>query len=148
MARTFKVYNGTEVIKEGASPLALTGLTASTNYNLKISAVEDGKESEKVDVPEFTTKAPVVAVTSVELTPATVSVEIGSKTQLTATVKPAGATHKNVTYSSSDDTKATVSATGEVTGVAEGTATITVTTEDGNKTATSTVTVTVPVPAE
>lgn len=148
MARTFKVYNGTEVIKEGASPLALTGLTASTNYNLKISAVEDGKESDKVDVPEFTTKTAVVAVTSVELTPATVSVEIGSKTQLTATVKPAGATNKNVTYSSSDDTKATVSATGEVTGVAEGTATITVTTEDGNKTATSTVTVTVPVPAE
>lgn len=148
MARTFKVYNGTEVIKEGASPLALTGLTASTKYNLKISAVEDGKESDKVDVPEFTTKTAVVAVTSVELTPATVSVEIGSKTQLTATVKPAGATNKNVTYSSSDDTKATVSATGEVTGVAEGTATITVTTEDGNKTATSTVTVTVPVPAE
>lgn len=146
MARTFKVYNGTEVIKEGASPLALTGLTASTKYNLKISAVEDGKESDKVDVPEFTTKTAVVAVTSVELTPATVSVEIGSKTQLTATVKPAGATNKNVTYSSSDDTKATVSATGEVTGVAEGTATITVTTEDGNKTATSTVTV--PVPAE
>lgn len=144
MARTFKVYNGTEVIKEGASPLALTGLTASTKYNLKISAVEDGKESDKVDVPEFTTKTAVVAVTSVELTPATVSVEIGSKTQLTATVKPAGATNKNVTYSSSDDTKATVSATGEVTGVAEGTATITVTTEDGNKTATSTVTVTVP----
>lgn len=58
MVRTFKVYNGTEVIKEGASPLALTGLTASTNYNLKISAVEDGKESDKVDVPEFTTTAP------------------------------------------------------------------------------------------
>ena len=148
MARTFKVYNGTEVIKEGASPLALTGLTASTNYNLKISAVENGKESDKVDVPEFTTTAPVVAVTSVELAPATVSVEIGAKTQLTATVKPAGATNKKVTYSSSDDTKATVSATGEVSGVAEGTATITVTTEDGNKTATSTVTVIVPVPAE
>lgn len=144
MARTFKVYNGTEVIKEGASPLALTGLTASTKYNLKISAVEDGKESDKVDVPEFTTKTAVVAVTSVELTPATVSVEIGSNTQLTATVKPAGATNKKVTYSSSDDTKATVSATGEVTGVAEGTATITVTTEDGQKTATSTVTVTAP----
>lgn len=55
MARTFKVYNGEQVIKEGASPLAITGLTASTKYNLKISAVEDGKESTKVDVPEFTT---------------------------------------------------------------------------------------------
>lgn len=57
MARTFKVYNGEEVIKEGASPLTLTGLTPSTKYNLKISAIEDDKESAKVDVPEFTTSA-------------------------------------------------------------------------------------------
>lgn len=57
MTRTFKVYNGDQVIKEGASPLAITGLTASTTYNFKISAVEDGKESVKVDVPEFTTLA-------------------------------------------------------------------------------------------
>lgn len=57
MTRTFKVYNGEQVIKEGASPLVITDLTASTQYNLKISAVEDGKESAKVDVPEFTTLA-------------------------------------------------------------------------------------------
>lgn len=31
MTRTFKVYNGEQVIKEGASPLAITDLTASTN---------------------------------------------------------------------------------------------------------------------
>lgn len=67
---------------------------------------------------------------------------IGAKTQLTSTVTPANATNKAVTYSSSDETKATVSASGEVTGVAEGTATITVTTTDGNKTDTSTITVT------
>lgn len=57
MARTFKVYNGDAVIKQGASPLAITGLTASTKYDLKISAVEDGKESVKVAVPTFTTSA-------------------------------------------------------------------------------------------
>lgn len=55
--RTYKTYNGTQVIAEGATPLALTGLTPQTKYNLKISAVENGKESEKVDVPEFTTIA-------------------------------------------------------------------------------------------
>lgn len=55
MARTFKVYNGDAVIKQGASPLAITGLTASTKYDLKISAFEDGKESAKVAVPSFTT---------------------------------------------------------------------------------------------
>lgn len=57
MGRTFKVYNDEEVIKEGASPLAITGLTPSTKYDLKISAVEDGKESEQVAVPSFTTTA-------------------------------------------------------------------------------------------
>lgn len=57
MTRTFKVYNREQVIKEGASPLVITELTASIQYNLKISAVEDGKESAKVDVPEFTTLA-------------------------------------------------------------------------------------------
>ncbi|QBZ69048.1 structural protein with Ig domain [Enterococcus phage vB_EfaP_Ef7.2] len=81
-------------------------------------------------------------MTGVELTPTTASVAVGAKTQLTSVVKPENATNKNVTFKSSDDTKATVSATGEVTGVAEGTATITVTTEDEAKTATSTITVT------
>ena len=62
--------------------------------------------------------------------------------QLIAVVEDA--TNKNVTWSSDDETVATVSATGLVTAVAEGTATITVTTEDGNKTAAITVTVVEP----
>ena len=41
--------------------------------------------------------------------------------------------NKNVTWSSSDEAVATVSETGLVTAVAEGTATIMVTTEDGTK---------------
>lgn len=56
--RTYKVYNGDTIIKEGANPNVVTGLTGSTKYNLKISAVENGEESVKVDVPEFTTTAP------------------------------------------------------------------------------------------
>lgn len=55
MARTFKVYNGDTVIKQGTSPLTITGLTPLTDYNLKISAVEGGKESNQVEVPTFTT---------------------------------------------------------------------------------------------
>ena len=60
---------------------------------------------------------------------------------LTATVAPADATNKTVTWSSSDDTIATV-ADGVVTGVAAGTATITVTTQDGGFTDTAEITVT------
>ena len=50
--------------------------------------------------------------------------------------------NKTVIWSSSDDTKATVDATGKVTGVAAGSATITVKTVDRAKTATCAVTIT------
>lgn len=65
----------------------------------------------------------------------------GGTAQLTATVEPIDATNKNVTWSSSAPGVATVDASGNVTAVAEGTATITATTDDGGKTATCTVTV-------
>lgn len=65
----------------------------------------------------------------------------GGTAQLTATVEPIDATNKKVTWSSSAPGVATVDASGNVTAVAEGTATITATTDDGGKTATCTVTV-------
>jgi len=64
----------------------------------------------------------------------------GQTVQLTATVEPANATNKSVTWSSSNTAVATVE-NGVVTAVGNGTAVITVTTEDGGKTATCTVTV-------
>lgn len=66
---------------------------------------------------------------------------VGDELQLTATVAPANATNKNVTWSSSDETVATVSSTGLVTALKAGTATITVTTVDGSKTATCDLTI-------
>ncbi|MNJ79162.1 Bacterial Ig-like domain (group 2) [compost metagenome] len=67
---------------------------------------------------------------------------VGATTNLAATVAPAGAT-QTVTWSSSDASKATVSASGVVTGVAVGTATITATsTMDGTKKGTAAITVT------
>jgi uncharacterized protein YjdB len=82
-----------------------------------------------------------VAVTSVILNKTTVTVGVGATTQLVATVLPTIATDKSVTWSSSDTGKATVNASGVITGVATGSATITVTTTDGGKTSTCAVTV-------
>ncbi|WP_052461595.1 Ig-like domain-containing protein, partial [Capnocytophaga canis] len=60
---------------------------------------------------------------------------------LTATVLPANATNKKVTWTSANTAIATVDDLGKVTGVASGTVYITATTEDSKKTATCKVTV-------
>lgn len=84
------------------------------------------------------------AVTGVTLAPATVTLSLAGTTtqQLTPTVAPATASVQTVTYVSSAPAIATVSASGLVTALVEGTANITVTTTDGSKTAVSAVTVT------
>ena len=81
-----------------------------------------------------------VAVTGVALDKATAEVEVGKTIKLTATIAPANATNKKVTWSSDNEAIATV-ANGVVTGVAEGAAVITVKTEDGDFTATCAVTI-------
>ena len=80
----------------------------------------------------LTVKKPVFAVTGVSLNKTTLALEIGDTETLTATVSPDNATNKAVSWASDNTDVATVSATGEVTALAAGTATITVTTDDGN----------------
>lgn len=77
-----------------------------------------------------------VSVTGVTLNKTTLKLTKGASETLTATIAPTNATNKKVTWTSSDAAVATVDASGKVTGVANGTATITVTTEDGGYTAT------------
>lgn len=84
----------------------------------------------------------VTPVTLVTVTPSNPSVAVGGTAALTATIVPANATNRTVTWSSSNTTVATVSATGVVTGVANGTATITATA--GGVSGTTTVTVGTP----
>ena len=80
-------------------------------------------------------------VTGVSLDKTTLTLKEGQTGTLTATVVPSGASNKEVTWSSSNTSVATVDSNGKVTAVAAGTATITVTTVENNKTATCTVTV-------
>ena len=83
-----------------------------------------------------------VAVTGVTLAPATSTGAVGSTVQLTATIAPAGATGKKVTWSSSDSSVATVDVRGLVKRLRVGTATITATSQDdATKTGTSVITV-------
>lgn len=91
---------------------------------------------------EVTYTAETVHPSSVSVSPATASIEVGETVQLTETVLPSNATDKSVTWQSSNTAVATVGADGLVTGVSAGSATITVTTVDGGFTATCAVTVT------
>ena len=95
------------------------------------------------DVVTFTATVTdlTVAVTGVSLNKTSTTLTVGGEETLTATVAPADATNKAVTWASDNTSVATVDSNGKVTAVAAGTANITVTTTDGSKTATCAVTV-------
>ncbi len=80
---------------------------------------------------------------SISTTPAIQTLTAAAPTvQLVTAFTPSDSTDQRLTYVSSDPTKATVSATGLVTRVANGTTTITVTTVKGAKTYTVAITCT------
>lgn len=87
----------------------------------------------------YATATPVLGVT---LDKQTMNLTAGSTGSLTATINPADAANKSLTWTSDNTAVATVNENGVVTAVAEGTANITVKTIDGEKTAVCAVTVT------
>jgi len=90
----------------------------------------------------YGTAGAVVHPTGLVLTPATNTVKVGATAQLSASVSPNNATNPTVTWASSNTAVASVTATGLVTAVSAGDATITATTVDGNIKATAKLTVT------
>ncbi|MEE6443171.1 MULTISPECIES: phage tail tube protein [Pseudomonas] len=94
-------------------------------------------------VPPTITRLPApIVIAAVEVTPATLSLAVDETADLDAVVTPVGASQL-VEWTTSDPAVASVSETGLVTGLAEGTATITATSvADGTKTDTCAVTVT------
>lgn len=83
---------------------------------------------------------PDIALDSISL-PQTKEVELGKTLTLTPTFSPVTTTNKIVTWTSSDETVATVDNAGKITPKKIGSTIITVTSQDGNKKATCTVTV-------
>lgn len=129
----------TLTVGKDASLTVPDGKTLTNNGTIN---VESGGKLEGTPTGEGSV---VYKVTGVTLDQTDLTLFTGQSEQLTATVTPDNATNKNVTWSSNDDTIATVDTNGNVTAVAAGTATITVTTEDGSHTATCKVTVKDPV---
>ena len=84
-----------------------------------------------------------IQVTGIQLNETVLNMRVGGTAFLTANVLPDNATYTSISWSSSNPAIATVSSSGEVTAVAEGSATITASATDGSGcTATCEVTVT------
>ncbi len=81
----------------------------------------------------------IIHVTGITLSDSQTTV--GKSVPIFYEIQPLDATNQNVIWKSSDETTATVDASGIVTGIKPGEVTITATTEDGNKSATAKVTV-------
>ena len=131
---------------DGTTPTATsnlysTAINVSATTTIKAIAINSGMTNSAVASATYTINIPV-AVTGVSLNKSTSSMAVGANETLLATITPTNATNKNVTWTSSNTAVATVNATGTVTGVSAGTATIKVTTVDGSKIANCVVTVT------
>ena len=107
-------------------------ITATTSNGKTATCSVTVTESESV----------IIEVTSVSLNQTSLYLEVGENETLTATILPNNATDKNITWSSSDASVATVT-NGTIMAIGSGTTTITVATSNG-KTATCTVMVTNP----
>jgi uncharacterized protein YjdB len=135
-------YTSSDLSKATVSATGLVTGVAVGTANITVTAAKTGMASGTATVAVTVTAIPVVTLTA---TPATTSVQVGQTQQITAAAVPADAT---VTYMSSDEAKATVSATGLVTGVAVGTANITVTAAKTGYTSATPATVAVTVTAD
>lgn len=123
---------------ENVEPPPQSGETPAENPEgeASISTEQPDAQSE----PAGTTSL-VIPVTGVTVTPETATINVGGTVALTAAVEPAEATNQAVAWASDNEAIATVDATGLVTAVAAGAATITAATAEGNFTATGTISV-------
>ena len=128
-----KSYSGNEVTltpTDGESDVYCT-VSGTVSFSGVTVTVGGGSSSEPV------------YPTSISLSAESSSISIGATTQLTVGYTPSDTNVKNVTYTSSSDSIATVSNTGLVTGIAQGSATITATAQAASGTISATTTITV-----
>jgi hypothetical protein len=120
---------------------------ATVDSDGRVKAISEGtakitvttKDGAKTDQCTVKVVKDLITVTNVSLNKTSISLTVGGAEQLKATVTPENATDKSVTWDSSNNTVATVSKNGLVTGLNEGAATITARTNTGNRTSTCSV---------
>jgi len=118
----------------------ITAISAGT-VTITAEAADGDGSPECTDTCALTVLPRIVHVSEVTVEPATLTLNAGYASSLRAVVTPEDATDKTVSWSSSNEAVVSVSATGRVTAIAAGTATIRATSTDGAKTGTCEVTV-------
>lgn len=131
---------------EDGSTNDVTNKAEFTDYNLSTAGNQvvtvSYTEGEVTKTTTYNITVSEVAVENITIDPSEANVAVGKTLELTAVFEPANATNKNVTWSSSNESVATVDENGVVTAVALGEAVITAASaENTDITATCTVTV-------
>lgn len=134
--------NGDAVTLGGSNSDSTRTVTAQKGGTATVTVKANDGSNVSQSIEITVTDDTPVPVTGVSLNKNTLSLTVGGKDTLIATVAPTNASNQKVSWSTSSDKIASVDSNGNVTAVAQGSATITATTEDGKKTATCTVTVT------
>ena len=110
---------------KATSPTTYTPNSGTTTNTVDFTRNSSNFLAQVIEVTYEPTGGGSVAVESVTLDESSITLTEEETQTLTATVLPADATNKNVTWESSDEDVATVSSTGVVTAVGAGDATIT-----------------------
>lgn len=128
----------------GVATVSPNGLvTAVAVGQTTITAIAQADTTQKASASITVAQAPPAAVASISLSPSAATLQVGGTQQITATLRDAAGNVLNgraITWTSSDLAKATVSATGVVTGIAAG-GPVTITAGSEGKSGTATVTV-------
>ncbi len=131
---------------ESIATVDATGKVTALKEGTTTITVASNDEAKKSASCQVTVTKSIIEVTELTLDSTAVELEEGEDVTFTVTVLPEDATIKDVTWSSDDESVATVDATGKVTAVKAGEATITATATDGSgKTVSCTVTVKEPI---
>ncbi|MDK0666941.1 Ig-like domain-containing protein [Clostridium perfringens] len=139
--------------------LTFTPQNYNTTQTVTINVVEDDEDYSNesctitLSSPNVSNKTIEVSITDNDQAPSNVpvqsitlnhsesTIQVNGTLQLTPIFNPTNATNQNVTWDSNNKGIATVSSSGLVTGIGDGSCTITCTTVDGNKTASCNVSV-------
>ncbi len=113
---------------------------ASVDQNGEVTAIQEGTATISVLTEDgnfsatsiITVVKSAISVTAINITPESATLDEGESLRLTAEIVPTDATNVTVLWSSNNGSIATVSPTGVVTAIQEGTAIITGRTEDGD----------------